>query len=63
MASGAIIPYNLLKNGIDLSDLTEAMNWVDKLDGGSITVEEFNGDNPVLWEGDWFKGTNYNGNT
>ena len=49
--SAARIAYNLLKNNVDLSDLTEAMNWVDKLDGGSITIEEFNGDNPILWIG------------
>ena len=49
--SAARIAYNLLKNKIDLSDLSETMTWVDKLDGGSITIEEFNGDNPILWIG------------
>jgi nanoRNase/pAp phosphatase (c-di-AMP/oligoRNAs hydrolase) len=27
------------------------MIWVDKLDGGSISIDEFKGDNPVLWLG------------
>ena len=49
--SAARIAYNLLKNKIDLSDLSETMIWVDKLDGGSISIDEFNGDNPVLWLG------------
>ena len=49
--SAARIAYNLLKNKIDLTDLTETMAWVDKLDGGSISIDEFKGDNPVLWLG------------
>ena len=49
--SAARIAYNLLKNKIDLSDLSETMTWVDKLDGGSISIDEFKGDNPVLWLG------------
>jgi nanoRNase/pAp phosphatase (c-di-AMP/oligoRNAs hydrolase) len=49
--SAARIAYNLLKNKIDLSDLSETMIWVDKLDGGSISIDEFKGDNPVLWLG------------
>jgi nanoRNase/pAp phosphatase (c-di-AMP/oligoRNAs hydrolase) len=49
--SAARIAYNLLKNKIDLSDLSETMIWVDKLDGGSISIDEFKGNNPVLWLG------------
>ena len=49
--SAARIAYNLLKNRIDLSDLSETMIWVDKLDGGSISIDEFKGNNPVLWLG------------
>jgi len=49
--SAARIAYNLLKNKVDLTDLTDMMVWVDKLDGGTITIEEFMGDNPVLWLG------------
>ena len=49
--SAARIAYNLLKNKIDLSDLSETMIWVDKLDWGSISIDEFKGDNPVLWLG------------
>ena len=49
--SAARIAYNLLKDKIDLSDLTEMMTWVDKLDGGSITIEDFMGNNPVMWLG------------
>ncbi len=46
--SAARIAYNLLKEKIDLSDLSETMLWVDKLDGGSISIDEFKGDNKVL---------------
>tara|TARA_B100000900_G_scaffold100448_1_gene83140 strand:- start:5754 stop:6746 length:993 start_codon:yes stop_codon:yes gene_type:complete len=49
--SAARIAYNLLKDKVDLTDLSETMMWVDKLDGGSISIEEFNGENPVLWLG------------
>ena len=49
--SAARIAYNLLKNKVDLTDLSETMIWVDKLDGGAISVDEFKGDNPVLWLG------------
>ena len=49
--SAARIAYNLLKDKIDLSDLTEMMTWVDKLDGGTITIEDFMGNNPVMWLG------------
>lgn len=49
--SAARIAYNLLKEKIDLSDLSETMLWVDKLDGGSISIDEFKGDNEVLWLG------------
>jgi len=49
--SAARIAYNLLENKTDLTDLTEMMIWVDKLDGGTITIEEFMGENPVLWLG------------
>ncbi|GIT41801.1 MAG: hypothetical protein Ct9H300mP10_08110 [Methanobacteriota archaeon] len=27
------------------------LNWVDKLDGGGITREEFRSDHPVIWLG------------
>ena len=49
--SAARIAYNLLKNKIDLTDLTDMMIWVDKLDGGAITIEEFMDNNPVMWLG------------
>ncbi len=49
--SAARIAYNILKEKIDLTDLSETMVWVDKLDGGAITIEEFMGENPVLWLG------------
>ena len=38
--SAARIAYNILKERIDLADLTEMMIWVDKLDGGTITIAE-----------------------
>jgi oligoribonuclease NrnB/cAMP/cGMP phosphodiesterase (DHH superfamily) len=49
--SAARIAYNILKEKLDLTDLTEMMIWVDKLDGGSISIDEFMGNNPVLWLG------------
>ena len=49
--SAARIAYNILKDKIDLTDLTEMMIWVDKLDGGAISIEDFMGNNPVLWLG------------
>ncbi len=49
--SAARIAYDLLVNEVDLSDMTEFLNWVDKLDGGGVTREEFLSDHPVIWLG------------
>ena len=49
--SAARIAYDLLSEKIDLSDLTQMMVWVDKLDGGGVTKEEFMGEHPVVWLG------------
>ncbi len=49
--SAARIAYELLVSDTDLSDLTEMLVWVDKLDGGGITREEFRSDHPMIWLG------------
>jgi hypothetical protein len=49
--SAARIAYDLLVVDTDLSDLSDMLGWVDKLDGGGITREEFCSDNPVIWLG------------
>ncbi len=46
--SAARIAYDLLSDIIDLSDLKELLLWVDKIDSGNITKEEF------LSDGDMF---------
>ena len=49
--SAARIAYDLLVNEVDLSDMSEFLNWVDKLDGGGVTREEFLSNHPVIWLG------------
>ena len=49
--SAARIAYDLLVANTDLSDLTDMLVWVDKLDGGGITREEFRSDHPMIWLG------------
>jgi len=49
--SAARIAYDLIGPTIDLSDLDELLVWVDKLDGGGITRDEFLSDNPIVWLG------------
>ncbi len=49
--SAARIAYELLASDTDLSDLTDMLDWVDKLDGGGITREEFRSDHPMIWLG------------
>ena len=49
--SAARIAYDLLVANTDLSDLTNMLVWVDKLDGGGITREEFRSDHPMIWLG------------
>jgi len=49
--SAARIAYDLLVDEVDLSDMSDFLNWVDKLDGGGVTREEFLSDHPVIWLG------------
>lgn len=49
--SAARIAHDLLKSRIDLSDLDDLLVWVDKLDGGSVTRDEYLSDNPAVWLG------------
>ena len=47
--SAARIAYELFHEVIDLSDLEDLLDWVDKLDSGSISHEEFLSDAPAVW--------------
>ena len=49
--SAARIAHDLLKDRIDLSDLDDLLDWVDKLDGGGVTREEYLSDTPTVWLG------------
>lgn len=50
-ASAARIAYDIIGEEVDVSDLTELMVWVDKLDGGGVTRDEFLSDHPMIWLG------------
>tara|TARA_Y100000589_G_scaffold325873_1_gene364586 strand:+ start:1937 stop:2914 length:978 start_codon:yes stop_codon:yes gene_type:complete len=47
--SAARIAYELFHEVIDLSDLEDLLDWVDKLDSGSISHEEFLSNAPAVW--------------
>ncbi len=47
--SAARIAFELFSEHIDLSDMRDLIEWVDKLDSGGITREEYLSDSPVLW--------------
>ena len=49
--SAARIAHDLLKDRIDLSDLDDLLDWVDKLAGGGVTREEYLSDTPAVWLG------------
>ena len=49
--SAARIAHDLLKDRIDLSDLDDLLDWVDKLDGGGVTREEYLSETPAVWLG------------
>ncbi|MEE3269628.1 MAG: hypothetical protein VX204_00760 [Candidatus Thermoplasmatota archaeon] len=49
--SAARIAYDLLVDEVDLSDMADFLTWVDKLDGGGVSREEYLSDNPVIWLG------------
>ena len=40
-----------MKERLDVSDLEELLEWVDKLDGGGISREEYLSDEPAVWLG------------
>ena len=46
--SAARIAYELFREVIDLSDLEDLLDWVDKLDSGSISHEEFLSHAPAI---------------
>lgn len=47
--SAARIAYDVFSERVDLSDFESLLGWVDKLDSGGISQEEYLSDNPVLW--------------
>jgi hypothetical protein len=47
--SAARIAYEIFSERVDLSDLESLLEWVDKLDSGMISQEEYLSDIPVLW--------------
>ena len=47
--SAARIAYELFQEIIDLSDIEDLLDWVDKLDSGSISHEEFLSHAPAIW--------------
>ena len=49
--SAARIAFEMVGEVVDITDLAELMEWVDKLDGGSISKEEYLSDQPVVWLG------------
>ena len=49
--SAARIAFDLVGEVVDVSDLSDLMEWVDKLDGGTVSKEEFLSDHPVIWLG------------
>ena len=46
--SAARIAFDLVSEKIDVSDLGELLHWVDKLDGGGISYDEYLSDNPFV---------------
>ena len=49
--SAARIAFDLVSQRLDLKDLENLIDWVDKLDSGRITREEFFSDNVFVWLG------------
>ena len=49
--SAARVCFNTFLNTVDLNDISEWMDMVDKLDGGKVTREEFLSDHPIVWIG------------
>ena len=49
--SAARIAYELVSEQMDLSDLDDLLVWVDKIDSGGITREEYLSDHPAIWLG------------
>ncbi len=49
--SAARIAYDLVKERLDVSDLEELLEWVDKLDGGGVSREEYLSNEPAVWLG------------
>ena len=47
--SAARIAHDVFSKRVTLDDLQSLLEWVDKLDSGAISHEEYLSDNPVLW--------------
>ena len=49
--SAARIAFDMVSERVDLSDMVDLLEWVDKLDGGGVSREEYLSEHPVLWLG------------
>ncbi len=49
--SAARVAANLLSHIVDLEDLSEALEWTDRLDGGMVTREQYLSEEPMVWIG------------
>ena len=47
--SAARIAFDLVSKRVDLSDLVDLLYWVDKLDSGGVSREEYLSEVPALW--------------
>ena len=46
--SAARIAYSIVRTELNLDDLDEFIYWVDRLDGGGVSKEEFLSDHPIV---------------
>ena len=49
--SAARVCFDTFNHIVDLSDIEQWMEMVDKLDGGKISTDEFLSDHPIVWIG------------
>ena len=49
--SAARVAANLLAHIVNLDDLSEALEWTDRLDGGRVTRDQYLSEEPMVWIG------------
>ena len=49
--SAARVAANLLAHIVNLDDLSEALEWTDRLDSGMVTREQYLSEEPMIWIG------------